>query len=336
MDLVNIIYRYVNRFINSDELIELLGNLDKTKFSKKEIKEIEKLIEEVKKIIEHVPIEIDEIEINRMNMLNRILENLEKMMSNKNSDEVKEFARRKYDSLVKDKEKIRDSGPRYDKLYDLLVNNSVYIYYCKKMSDLELLEFITQYISAPVTPNIDQETFDDLVSDGIKKDKREALWRLAFNYNGKEKYFSRIENYLFFYGEDMERRMNKNDLLKLIKTLQISKEEFWILSTGALVLRDIYPYAGDLDIAVTDKGLMELKSNYALHAKPNGWFTISDNIECVCDGEKKNLKYQPEKIGEYYVQNIFEYLEYLNNSEREKDKLKLALVKQYIEQNKKI
>ena len=29
MNLVNIIYRYVNRFINSDELIKLLENIDK-------------------------------------------------------------------------------------------------------------------------------------------------------------------------------------------------------------------------------------------------------------------------------------------------------------------
>ena len=157
MDLVNIIYRYVNRFINSDELIDLLKNIDKNKFSKKEIKEIEKLIEEVKKIIESVPIEIDQIELKRITSLNHILEDLEKIKENEeNSDDTKEFARNKYDSLIKDKDKIRDSGPRYEKLYDLLVNNSVYINYCKKMNDLELLEFITQYISAPITPNIDQ------------------------------------------------------------------------------------------------------------------------------------------------------------------------------------
>lgn len=56
MDLVNIIYRYANRFINSDELVELLAKIDKTKFSTSEVKEIEKLLEEVKKIIKNVPI----------------------------------------------------------------------------------------------------------------------------------------------------------------------------------------------------------------------------------------------------------------------------------------
>lgn len=56
------------------------------------------------------------------------------------------------------------------------------------MSNLELLELITQYISVPVTLKISQETFNDLMAIGIK-DNREALWRLAFNYYGREKDF---------------------------------------------------------------------------------------------------------------------------------------------------
>lgn len=57
----------------------------------------------------------------------------------------------------------------------------------------------------------------------------------------------------------MEKRMNKEELLELLGNLKISTNEFWILSSGALTLRNIYPDAGDLDIAVTDKGLEELK-----------------------------------------------------------------------------
>ena len=59
----------------------------------------------------------------------------------------------------------------------------------------------------------------------------------------------------------MEKRMNKEELIELIKTLKVSKEEFWVLSSGALVLRGIYPDAGDLDIAVTNKGMEELQKN---------------------------------------------------------------------------
>lgn len=125
-------------------------------------------------------------------------------------------------------------------------------------------------------------------------------------------------------------RMNKEELLKLIESLDIDKNEYWILSSSALVLRGIYPDAGDLDIAVTDKGLEELKSKYDLKEKPNGWYIVNEKIECVCDGSIDNLKYKPEKIGEYYVQNINEYYEFLINSDREKDKLRIPLVESYM------
>jgi hypothetical protein len=51
-----------------------------------------------------------------------------------------------------------------------------------------------------------------------------------------------------------EKRMNKKELLELIKSIKIDKEEFIVLSSGALVLRGIMDSAGDLDILVTQKG----------------------------------------------------------------------------------
>lgn len=134
----------------------------------------------------------------------------------------------------------------------------------------------------------------------------------------------------------MDKRMNKEELINLIKTLKISKEEFWILSSGALVLRGIFPDAGDLDIAVTNKGMEELKNNYILIPKNcelGQFYKVTENVECVCDGDKENLEFQPEKIGEFYVQNIYQYLNFLKNSEREKDKKRIPLVEEYIKNN---
>ena len=63
----------------------------------------------------------------------------------------------------------------------------------------------------------------------------------------------------------MEKRMNKQELINLIESLKIDKEEFVILSSGALVLRGIMEDAGDLDLAITEKGLEQLKNNYELN-----------------------------------------------------------------------
>ena len=129
-------------------------------------------------------------------------------------------------------------------------------------------------------------------------------------------------------------RMNKEELLKLLESLKINKEEFWILSSSALVLRNLFPDAKDLDIAVTDIGLEELKQNYNLKQKENGWYIVNDKVECVCDGKKEKLKYQPESVENYYVQNLQEYYEYLLSSNREKDKLRISIVKEELEKNK--
>ena len=125
-------------------------------------------------------------------------------------------------------------------------------------------------------------------------------------------------------------RMNKEQLINLIESVKIDKSEFWLLSSSALVIRGIYPDAGDLDIAVTDKGLEQLQQNYNLISKGNGFYKVTDNVECVCDGEIENLKFKPELIDGYLCQNIEEYLSYLNNSDREKDKERIPLVNEYI------
>ncbi|MBR2587585.1 MAG: hypothetical protein IKD77_00045 [Bacilli bacterium] len=125
----------------------------------------------------------------------------------------------------------------------------------------------------------------------------------------------------------MEKRMNKEELMELIRSIKIDREEFWVLSSGALVIRGIYPDAGDLDMAVTEKGLQQLKENYNLIEKENGWYIVNDKVECVLDTKEPD---KIEKIGEYNVQSIEKYYEFLKGSHREKDKARIPLVEKYI------
>ena len=129
----------------------------------------------------------------------------------------------------------------------------------------------------------------------------------------------------------MEKRMNKEELVELIDSLKIDKNEYWILSSSALVLRGIYHDVGDLDIAVTQKGLDELKKNYNLLSKGNGWFTVNDKVECVLDTKED---WKVERVGPYNLESIKKYYDYLINSDREKDKLRIPLIEEYMENNK--
>lgn len=125
--------------------------------------------------------------------------------------------------------------------------------------------------------------------------------------------------------------MNKQELLSLIESLKIDCNEFTLLSTAALVLRGIRDSAKDLDIAVTQKGLDELMRNYPLKKKDEEWYIVTDKIECILD----DMTNKKEKFGNYYLQDIYDYLSFLESSEREKDKDKIPIVKEYIFARKK-
>ena len=79
MELINIVYRYLNRYINSEELVKLLENIDKTKFSPKEQEDLVKILVSVKNVIATVPIEEDKYEVYLRTSREQILKKLEEV-----------------------------------------------------------------------------------------------------------------------------------------------------------------------------------------------------------------------------------------------------------------
>ena len=192
MELVNLMYRYVNRFINSNELINELKKIDISNYSEKDKKVIDKLIKDIEEVRDKTPNEIDEVEKKRLEQIDYLLDKFKEV--NTSDEQAKEFIEKQYNNLLEDKEKVRDGGKLYTKIVNLLTNNSVINKSASKMNDKELLTFITRYISVPLPPPIKQEDFNSLVIIGIKEDNREALWRLAVNYD-KKMDFTLIEDY---------------------------------------------------------------------------------------------------------------------------------------------
>lgn len=196
MNLITLMYKYINRFINSDELLESLEELDLNNFSKEEKISINKLIYDIKIIKDKTANEIDEIEKNRLETIERIVSNINIILESDNLEkDLREKIEHRKEYLLEDKKKVKDGGKLYESIYILLADNKLINHYWESINDYELLEFIAQYISVPIPPQIDQEKFNDLVKVGIKNNEREWLWRLAFNYNRKNKDFSLIEDY---------------------------------------------------------------------------------------------------------------------------------------------
>lgn len=237
MDLVTLMYKYINRFINSDELLESLEELDLNKFSKEEKISINKLINDIKIIKDKTANEIDEIEKNRLETIEKYVNDIDRILQNNNlENKLKEkFLKIKQD-LLEDKKQVKDAGKLYKSIYILLADNELINHYWDLMNDYELLEFIAQYISVPMPPQIDQEKFNDLVEVGIKNNEREWLWRLAFNYNRKNKDFSIIEDYFIekkdsYYLTELISAVREDlDMKKLKKKVLATNDKKFITS----------------------------------------------------------------------------------------------------------
>lgn len=229
MDLVNLMYKYINRFINSDELLEELKKLELNHYSKEEEQEIKQLILDVQNIKNTTPNEIDDIERKRLGNIEHFLGLIEQAENTDLNDDLKKLVQKKKAQFLKDRNKVYDGGVLFQSIFDLLTNHDLIGRYAKAMNDLELLEFITQYISVPMPPILTQDKFNDLVRIGIERDMREDLWRLAFNYNHKEIDFTLIEDYFILKRDDyyltelisaVEEDLNKDKLIdKIIDTL---------------------------------------------------------------------------------------------------------------------
>ena len=76
MDLVDLMYKYINRFINSDELLNRLENLNLSNFTDEEKVSINKLINDIKIIKDKTANEIDEIEKNRLATIEKFVSDI--------------------------------------------------------------------------------------------------------------------------------------------------------------------------------------------------------------------------------------------------------------------
>ena len=129
--------------------------------------------------------------------------------------------------------------------------------------------------------------------------------------------------------------MKKDEIINEINKLKIDKDEFWVIGSASLVLRDIIDSANDIDLALTTKGYNELKEQMSLTYLGENynlkWYRINDYIEFCIDIKSSN---KVDSILPFNLLNLeYYYNNHLANSVREKDREKKELVEKII--NKK-
>ena len=188
-ELLNICYKFFNRYITVNELIERLKGIDLKEYTDEDKKEIKKLIREVEKIEKEHPNKEDEFVKSKRKALESLIKKLDQLPEEDN------ILTKQIDSLKKELDKETDSHERWFEVTKYINDNKYFNDSFESLSQYELLEFIAQYIRAPFPPQLKQEEFDELVKAGKEKDEREWLWRLAFNYESSDLDINEIANY---------------------------------------------------------------------------------------------------------------------------------------------
>ncbi len=216
MDFVKIVYRYRNRYLNSEDLVESIENISKEELNDIDLNELEIIKNDVNDIIKNTKITLDDEEIRRRKETDKIINILEKILNNPNNDDNDALDRikEKYNSFKEQEMIKRDSGNRYVELDNYLENCDLFKKYYNNMSDEELLNFITNYIKMPNPFKLSKEKLDDLIDIGLKQNNKEKLWRLAFNYAEYGIDTSKIEDYY----------INERDDYYLIELISAIKE----------------------------------------------------------------------------------------------------------------
>ena len=112
-DLLNICYKYFNRYINAKELIEQLKIIQKDK------EEINSIIKEIQKIINDIPNKEDQFIINKKENIKNLIEKLDNIPKD---DKDLEPLNKGIDNLKQEYEKEIDCEELWNKITEYIIN----------------------------------------------------------------------------------------------------------------------------------------------------------------------------------------------------------------------
>lgn len=130
---------------------------------------------------------------------------------------------------------------------------------------------------------------------------------------------------------------NLQKLLIELGTLNLPIGEYVIVSSAVMAARDIRE-CSDLDLVITEKLFKELSLKYPV-IKNEGFskIVLSENIEALYFGHNPNDEYPAERqireaemIEGFPFQNLETCLCFKENSDREKDRVDVVLIKEFL------
>ena len=128
--------------------------------------------------------------------------------------------------------------------------------------------------------------------------------------------------------------MNKEELLSLLDTLNLPKTEYYILSSGSMLLYGLREKANDLDLCVSNELFEQLKEKYNLKdcdKNECGFYHISPKIEIVPNAKED---FKMEYKDGYPVENLKTILLFKKKRNAPKDQPYIEKITKYLEEHK--
>ena len=123
--------------------------------------------------------------------------------------------------------------------------------------------------------------------------------------------------------------MNKNELYKLVKKLELPITEYCILSGGSLVMHGIRKDTNDSDIDITKKGFEIVKKSFSpiLVDENKKQYEITENIECFLDN---NFERDIDFIDGYPCQSLMSVYKFKKRLNRKKDQSDISAIEKVL------
>jgi len=122
--------------------------------------------------------------------------------------------------------------------------------------------------------------------------------------------------------------MKKDELLRKLEELNFPIGDYYLLSSGCLMLYGMREEIGDIDLCISEELFKSIKDKYQLTEKNNcGFYKVNDYLEVVVN-KKEDLKYDI-KDG-IPVEKLTTILDFKMKRNAEKDQKDIKNIKDYL------
>lgn len=124
--------------------------------------------------------------------------------------------------------------------------------------------------------------------------------------------------------------MDKKEVVKQLRKLQLPKEEYYVLSGASLVLRGIRKRCSDIDLCISEELFNKIKDQFEMTpSKLNecGFYHLSNILEIVVD---KKSRFNMEEGEEFNYEDINTILAFKKSRNLPKDQKDITNIEKYL------